>query len=105
MPHLQEFPPEGSREIIEHELDRQERRKASEAPRATAGDITRLLGDMSEARISAILDLEPTIADLEQTAMWQQGYGDVLGKAGQPLAGRAAAIFDILEPDWDDGEP
>ena len=103
-PQIQELPAEGSREVVERELAR-----ASEARDvrgvqipASAGDIARLLGDA--VPIGAILDLNPSLAEVEQAALWHQGDGDMLGKTGHPLEGKAAAVFDLLQADDEDSE-
>ncbi len=79
--------------------DRVER--ANSAP-ATLDDAKRLLGDTDERKIAEILAVQPTIWELEQAAIWHRGDGDVLGKAGRPLSGKAARVFEILAADEED---
>ena len=106
MIRLQKDPAEGSREVIERELMRHERRSAAQAGAPAGGnDIARLLGDLGDAKTLEIVALlRPTMGDLEEAALWLAGDGDILGKAGRPLGGTAAAIFDIVTAD-DDTEP
>jgi hypothetical protein len=97
MPRIQENPAEGSREVIERELARLDGAKtpAPSTVAVAARDVVRLLGDLDEARISEILALSPSISELEQAAAWLGGEGDRPDEQGHPLAGKAAAIFDI----------
>lgn len=67
--------------------------------KVSRGDLTRLLGDIDEAKVIDILRLEPSLADLEEAAIWIAGDGDVLAKSGRPLAGVVASIVDILTAD------
>jgi hypothetical protein len=62
------------------------------------------LGDIDEA-IIAILALKPSLAELEQAAVWATGDGDVLGKTGHPLTAIAAQIVDILTADEEEEPP
>ena len=68
---------------------------------ATAGheDLTRILGEVDDARIVEIIALKPTLQELEEAALWITGGGDVLAKSGHPLGGVVAAIVDIMIPD------
>lgn len=67
--------------------------------------IKSILGDVDDARIIEILALKPTVAELEEAAILATGDGDVLGKAGQPLAGNVAAILEIIAADEEDEAP
>jgi len=71
---------------------------ASGSRPATVGrdDLIRILGELDEAMIIEILDLSPSLNDLEQAAIWAAGDGDVLAKQGHALAGVVADIVDIL---------
>ena len=64
-----------------------------------------IVGEIDDAKVIEILELKPTYADLELAAAWAIGNGDVLAKAGQPLAGTAAAILEILTADDEEPEP
>ena len=103
-PHVLQEPAEGSRETAEHELARQSRRTPDESDTepATPDDAKRLLGDADESKIAEILAIQPTIWELEEAVIWHRGEGDVLGKAGRPLSGKAARIFEILSADDED---
>jgi hypothetical protein len=103
-PHVLQDPAEGSRETVEHELARQSRRPRGErdSEPATLRDAKHLLGDTDESKIAEILAVQPTIWELEQAAIWHRGDGDVLGKQGHALSGKAARIFEILSADEED---
>jgi hypothetical protein len=100
-PMLQD-PVEGSRELVERELRRLERR--NQPPKAGADDVLRVLGELSPDRTAAILALEPTQADLELAALWAQGDGDLPAMYGHMLTGTPATIVEIVRPDWEDDE-
>ena len=99
-PIPQEYPAEGSRDLIDRELRRQERRKPG--PKAGPDDVLRILGEMSPDRIAAILALAPDLGDLELAGLWSQGNGDVTAIYGHILTGKPAAIIDIVQPDWEE---
>jgi hypothetical protein len=64
-----------------------------------------ILGDFDDAKIIEILVLNPSVADLEEAAIWATGDGDVLARNGRPLAGLAADIVEILTADEDELPP
>jgi len=103
-PHVLQEPAEGSRETAEHELARQSRQRKDESDSepATLDDAKRLLGDADDRKIAEILAVQPTIWELEQAAIWHRGDGDVLGKSGRSLTGKAARIFELLATDDED---
>jgi hypothetical protein len=69
-------------------------------PEAISTDeLRRILGDIEESRLLAILALRPTIAEVEEAALWNAGSGDLVSRAGHPLTGVAAQIFEILAVD------
>jgi hypothetical protein len=105
-PKLQDNPAEGSREVIERELARQhETQHETEPEMASAEDVQRLLGELDAAKLADILALRPSLEELEETAAWIAGEGDVPAQEGHPLTGKVAAIFDIVEPGQDDLDP
>jgi hypothetical protein len=65
----------------------------------TQEDLARLVGDLDERKTLDILALKPTVAELEEAAIWAEGDGDVLARIGHPLAGVVAQIVDILTAD------
>jgi hypothetical protein len=68
-------------------------------------DMTRLFGDVEDAKLIDILALKPTLAEVEEAALWVAGDGDVLAKSGRPLAGVVANIVDILTADEEEPHP
>lgn len=67
-----------------------------EAVAATRDELKHVLGEVEDAKTLEILALKPTVAELEEAMLWAEGEGDTLGKAGHPLTGRAAEVYDIL---------
>ncbi len=72
---------------------------------ASREDVRRLLGDIDDAEILEILALKPSIADLEEAAVWATGDGDVLDRSGRPLTGVAAKIVEILDTEAEEPPP
>lgn len=70
-------------------------------------DVLRIVGDVEDVTVSALLATGADHLELEQALMWINGDGDYLGKLGRPLSGRIAKAYDILlsdpafEPDLD----
>ncbi len=72
---------------------------------ATMEDVRHLAGDVENGKALEILKLKPTVDELEQAVMWAAGNGDIPARQGHPLAGTAAAIFDILSADEEEPPP
>jgi hypothetical protein len=104
MARLQDYPAEGSRDVIERELARQAPKPKRTTGAVTAQEVQRLLGELGAARVAAVLALQPSLEELEEAAAWMAGEGDVPAQAGHPLAGKAAAIFDIVRAGRDDAD-
>ena len=64
-----------------------------------------ILGDVDNAKLIEILEMQPTLAELEQAAIWAAGNGDILAKEGRPLTDRVAAIVEVLTPDEEEPPP
>ncbi|WP_292531570.1 hypothetical protein [Methylocystis sp.] len=73
-------------------------------PLATIKDVIDVLGEIDDATLSAIMDLRPTIADVEEASMWMSGDRDVFG-AGAPLKDVAGEIVSLLGDDEEDLPP
>jgi len=97
-----EDPAEGSREIVERELGRQARSGMEVAQSATWQDVKRVLGEMSDIKIADVLALRPTVPELEEAGMWSRGEGDIIGREGHRLSGKAAMIFEIISAEEDE---
>jgi hypothetical protein len=70
---------------------------------ATRDDIENILGKIDTEKLLAIVELRPTIADVETAFLWLDGDPDVFG-AGEPLKGAASEIVTILT-EGDEEEP
>lgn len=77
----------------------------AQLPKASRSDLTRVLGDLDDAQIAEILALRPTLAEVEQAALWAEGEGEVLSASGHTLSGVVAEIVDIVTADEEDDEP
>jgi len=105
-PNVQQDPAEGARDVIDHELARQAAQAGHTIlttettprgmQRAKAEDVRRLLLDVDDSTIAAILAAQPSIGELEAAVAWSVGQGDIPDRAGQTLSGKAAAVFEIL---------
>ena len=62
----------------------------------SADEIRRIAGDISDARVLAILDLGATRDELEQAVAWAEGQSDVLGEQELPLSGVVGELREIL---------
>jgi len=72
---------------------------APSAGRLSPEEVRRLCGDEPDWKLEAILETGADIAELEAALAWVAGEDEVLGKDRQPLAGRAAEIYEILLSD------
>lgn len=70
---------------------------ASTAP--THSDIVHFFGPIADHLAREILDLEPTVPELEVAAAYFAGMSDVLGEERLPLSGRPARIYEIVSRD------
>lgn len=71
---------------------------------ATPDEIKAILGNIDAEQLLAILELRPTVAELEQANLWLSGDRDVFG-ATEPLKGTASDIVTILTADEDEEPP
>ncbi len=71
---------------------------------ATAEDVLRLCGTIDDAKVVEIVNLSPTLEELEEAAAWSADEGETLGKDERPLGGVAARIYEILSTELDTGE-
>jgi predicted phosphoribosyltransferase len=73
-------------------------------PRAAidSESLRRVAGDLEPIKAAEILALEPNEGELEEAVIWAAGNGDLQAKAGRPLDGKAAKIFDIITADEED---
>jgi len=57
------------------------------------------MGELDEPRVIDVLELHPTVADLEEAAICLAGDQDILGKQGHPVSLRADQVVEILSAD------
>jgi len=74
------------------------------SPPAGNDDLKRLIADLDDAAALEIPALSPTVAEVEEAALWAAGEGDRLDRSGHPLTGTVAAVFDILDRDREEPE-
>lgn len=67
-------------------------------------DINAVLGDIEDARAAAIIATGATKAELEEAYLYAQGEGDRVDRAGHPLSGVLADLFEILTADEEEPE-
>jgi len=65
----------------------------------TSEEVRRICGDLSDWKVSAILETHATIGDLEAAVAWLVGEDDVMGEERRALSGASARIYDILAAD------
>jgi len=70
---------------------------------ASRDDVKAVLGNIDRDKMLAIVELRPTVADIEAAASWLAGDADVFG-AREPLKGVAAEIVAILTEGEDEDE-
>jgi hypothetical protein len=71
---------------------------------AASNDIRKVLGDLDDAKVSEILALKPSIADLEDVAICMAGDHDVLAKSGHHVPVTAARIIELLADEEEEPE-
>lgn len=59
-------------------------------------DVRKIVGDLDDAKIAAILAIKPSVDELEEAVAWASGESDVMGELERPLDGAVAHIYDIM---------
>lgn len=85
-------------------MSNSETARGSRRTPATEDELQSILGDLDEATVLEILNLSPTVVELEEAATWSAGDGDILDRQGRPLTGIAAQVFEILTRDEQEDE-
>lgn len=70
---------------------------------ATRADVVRLLGEIDDIGIAAVLELTPTVLEIEQAAEWLDAHDPPAEHRGRPSTPRVAQIVEIA--DRNDEEP
>jgi len=68
-------------------------------PQATARDVQHLLGPINDHLTREILDLSPSLGELEVAAAYCAGLTDVMGEERAPLTGTAARVYELVSRD------
>jgi hypothetical protein len=71
---------------------------------ATRDDVKNILGELDETKMLQIVELRPTVAELEAASIWLGGDPDVF-EPGEPLGGVASQIVTILTADEEQEPP
>jgi hypothetical protein len=71
---------------------------------ARPADVRRLFRDADDVVVAQIMDLKPTIADLEKAAQWIAGDRDLDQPEGQVLKGTSGEIVTLLAAAEEDEE-
>ena len=85
-------------------------RKSAQTPQSEKGrplmhdDIVRIVGDIEDSKIAAILATTPTAQEVEAAVLWAEAESDVVDELDQPLTGATALIYEILITRKDYGE-
>lgn len=61
-----------------------------------------IVGELSDARVAAILKTGATVEQLEEAAALAAGESDVVGQEGHQTSRIVAALYDILMPEPDE---
>jgi hypothetical protein len=67
------------------------------SPFARRDDLKRILRDLDDAAVLEVLALQPSVADVEEAALYAAGIGDGLDRSGHPLTGTVARIVAIID--------
>jgi hypothetical protein len=69
---------------------------SSASSSASRADLQRILGDLSEPKLIEILELAPSVEDLEEATLCLAGDHDILAKSGHHVSATAGRIVEIL---------
>lgn len=77
-------------------------RTPSTASTASRDDLRRILGELSDPKLIEILELNPSVAELEEATMCMSGDHDILAKSGHHVSATAGRIVEILTEEQDE---
>ena len=66
---------------------------------ALYSEIIHLFGTIDDHKVVEIMDLQPSPIELEIAAAYFGGMTDVMGEERQPLSGKTAEIYEIVNRD------
>ena len=69
---------------------------SKDVPVTAAAEVRHVIGDVDDEIVYEILRLQPMGSDLETAVTYLRGEGDVIGRTGHTLSGKAAQVFEIL---------
>jgi len=78
--------------------------QTQEKQHATRDEIVAILGPLDTDKLLALVELKPTVAEVEEALLWLDGDRDVFG-AEPPLKGTAAEIVTLLTADEEEEPP
>lgn len=78
-------------------------KRKSREDRATSEEVMQAFSDIDEATVAAILALSPSVAEIEEAALWDSGEGETLTRRHQPR-GTVAAILELVAREDDEAE-
>lgn len=73
-------------------------------PVTSAEEIRHIAGPLNDEAVAAILRVRPSFEELETATQYVLGEGDRADRAGHPLAGRVAQLYEILSAEDADDE-
>ncbi len=76
-----------------------EKRRRAPHLHPTLSEIADLVGGDDAVKHLRILQTGATFGEIEQALAWASGAGEPLGAEERPLAGRVAAVYEILTED------
>lgn len=68
-------------------------------PVTSSAEIRHLVGPVTDATVLTILECSVSAEDLEVAASYLQGEGNALDRAGHPMTGKVAQLYEILSSD------
>jgi hypothetical protein len=76
-------------------------KRDEQLPSVTSADIERLFCALDASTIAAVMALRPTLAEVEEAALWAAGEGEALPEPHQP-GSVVAQILDLVAPEEDE---
>ena len=61
-----------------------------------------MIGDVDDSKLAAILELDPSLEEVEEAVLKVQGLDGPRGHDEWPLKGKAGLIFDLLSAELND---